>query len=86
MESDYVVAEVSLFAEAAPASLANARLETRVNPLVSMYTENPIERFVAITALELTWRDLLDLANGGHLGHLGDERVIIVDVLDCIYG
>jgi len=85
MESYYMVAEVPLFAESPSAGLANARLETRVNPLVSMYTENPIEGFVAITALELSWRNLLNLANCCHLGHLCNERVVIVYVLDCIY-
>lgn len=86
MEPDYVMTEVSLFAEAPAAGLTNARLEASVNPLVSMYTKYPIEGFVAITALELVGRNLLDFAQRCHLGHLANERMIIVYVLDCIYG
>lgn len=84
MEPDNVMSQISLFAEAPAASLTNARLEASVNPLVSMHTEYSIKCFVAIATLELARRNLFNLANSGHFGHLGNERMIIVYVLDCI--
>lgn len=84
MEADYVVAQVSLLAEATAAGLANAWLETRVDALVPVDTEDPIECFLAIPTLKLARRNFLDFAHRGHLGYLGNERMIVVNVLDCI--
>lgn len=72
MESNYVMPKISLLAEAPSTGLADARLEARMNPLVSMYTENSIEGLVTVTALKLTRGDFLDLAHGSHFGHLGN--------------
>jgi hypothetical protein len=83
MKPNYVMTKIPFLAESPTACLADARLEASVHPLMPVNTEYPIERLVAITALELTGRDLLDLAHRGHLGHLGDQRMIIVDILDC---
>lgn len=84
MKSNNVMSQVSFLAEAPSASLTNTRFESRMNPFVPVDTEDPVKGFVAVTALKLARRDLLDFTDRGHLGHLSDERVIIVNVLDCI--
>lgn len=84
MKPNYVMPQVPLLAKTSSASLANARLEPSMDPLVPVHAEYPIEGLVAVSALKLTRRDLLDVAHGGHFGHLRDQRVIVVQVLDSV--
>lgn len=72
-----MVTEVPLLAEATTTGFANARLETRVNPLVPMDAEDPVECLVAVATLELSRSDLDDLTYSGHFGHLGNERMVV---------
>lgn len=87
MESNDMMTQVSFLAKPAAASLANARLESGVNPLVPMDTKDPIECLVAVAALELARCNFLNFAHrhGAHLCHLGNQRVVVIDVLYCAY-
>lgn len=79
-----MMSQISLLAKTSSASFANARLEPSMHSLMPMDAEYPVKGFVTISAFELTRRDFLNIADCGHFGHLGDQRVVVVKVLDSV--